>query len=74
MFNYEDGIKDSIPDDGVVFTDLAPQNKNGRMLKATGYPDRAGSIDGKLRSLQLMVNLQQMALYMMYEALVLIMS
>lgn len=47
MFNYEDGIKGPIPDDGVVFTDLAPQNKNGRMLKATEYPDRAGSIDGK---------------------------
>ncbi len=48
MVTYDGkGHKDEIPDDGVVFSYLAPETKNGRMLKATEYPDRAGSIDGK---------------------------
>lgn len=47
MFIYEQGKKIPIPDDGVVFCYLAPKTENGRMLKATDWPDRAGSIDGK---------------------------
>ena len=47
MFTYEDGKKTPIPDDGVVFCYLAPETENGRMLKATEWPDRAGAIDGK---------------------------
>lgn len=47
MFTYEDGHKTPIPDDGVVFAYLAPETENGRMLKATEWPDRAGAIDGK---------------------------
>lgn len=43
QFTYEDGVKESIQDDGVVY---AYKSKNG-MLKATDYPDRAGSVDGK---------------------------
>lgn len=47
MYTYEDGKKTPIPDDGVVFCYLAPETENGRMLKATEWPDRAGAIDGK---------------------------
>lgn len=47
MFTYKDGKKTPIPDDGVVFAYLAEETENGRMLKVTDFPDRAGSIDGK---------------------------
>ncbi len=47
MFTYENGKKTPIPDDGVVFCYLATETEKGRMLKATDFPDRAGSIDGK---------------------------
>lgn len=46
MYTYENGKKTPIPDDGVVFCYLAEETENGRMLKATEWPDRAGSIDG----------------------------
>ena len=57
MFTYEDGKKTPIPDDGVVFCYLAPETENGRMLKATEWPDRAGAIDGKFVCIALWPNL-----------------
>ena len=47
IFTYENGIKKPIPDDGVAFCYLAEETENGRMLKATDFPDRAGAIDGR---------------------------
>jgi hypothetical protein len=43
MYIYENGKKTPIPDDGVVFAYLSSTG----MLKATEYPDRAGSKEGK---------------------------
>ena len=43
LFTYEDGKKTPIPDDGVVYVYLS---KAG-MLKATDWPDIAGSVEGK---------------------------
>jgi hypothetical protein len=43
MYTYEDGKKTPIPDDGVVFAYLSESG----MLKATEWPDRAGSVAGK---------------------------
>lgn len=47
MFTYKDGKKTPIPNDDVVFCYLAEETENGRMLKITEFPDRAGAIDGK---------------------------
>ena len=43
MYIYNKGKKTPLPDDGVCYLYLA---KDG-MLKATEYPDRAGSVEGK---------------------------
>lgn len=43
MYIYNKGKKTPLPDDGVCYLYLA----KGGMLKATEYPDRAGSIEGK---------------------------
>ena len=43
MYTYDKGKKTPLPDDGVVYLYI----NNGGMLKATEYPDRAGSVEGK---------------------------